>query len=245
LNWRRGKAPGTQNNVTGPVCGCRYWQSPAVPRRFLGRSSECPKARRFGLPSATRSLVPLLVIHGLHTRPGNPDETIQLASGEQREVRFRTGKAGTDYYWATTTGKALPDRYGVDSQLNRALIVDPQGTRADDRVFVIGWRENPELRAMGGDPFTKGRNAIVINGRAWPYTERLKYGVGDSVHWRWIDAAQGNHPMYLHGSCYTVDSIGDAPSMLGHGECSRTGGGSAGRGDFNFSGQCSSGNRGC
>jgi FtsP/CotA-like multicopper oxidase with cupredoxin domain len=62
---------------------------------------------------------------------------------------------------------------------------------------------------MGGDPFTKGRNAIVINGRAWPYTERLTYRVGDSVPWRWINAAQGNHPMHLHGSYYTVDSIGD------------------------------------
>jgi FtsP/CotA-like multicopper oxidase with cupredoxin domain len=150
-----------------------------------------------------------LVIHGLHTRPGNPDESIELAPGERHEVRFRTGKPGTYYYWATTTGKTLPNRYGVDSQLNGALIVDPQATRPGDRVFVIGWWENPELRALGGDPFTTGRNAIVINGRAWPYTERLTYRVGDSVHWRWINAAQGNHPMHLHGSYYTVDSVGD------------------------------------
>lgn len=114
-----------------------------------------------------------LVIHGLHTRPGNSYETIEVLPGERREVRFRTGKPGTYYYWATTTGKALRDRYGIDSQLNGALIVDPQGTRADDRVFVIGWWEKPELRALGGDPFTQGRNAIVINGCAWPYTERL------------------------------------------------------------------------
>ena len=180
-------------------------RSPEIPGPLIRvpEGTEIRVTVRNAIPGAT------LVIHGLHTRPGNPDETIQLASGERREVRFRTGKAGTYYYWATTTGKALPDRYGVDSQLNGALIVDPEGTRADDRVFVIGWWENPELRAMGGDPFTKGRNAIVINGRAWPYTERLTYGVGDSVHWRWINAAQGNHPMHLHGSYYTVDSIGD------------------------------------
>ena len=108
-------------------------------------------------------------------------------------LRPLAGKPGTYYYWATTTGKAVPERYGVDSQLNGALIVDPQGTKPDDRVFVIGWWEKPELRALGGDPFTKGRNAIVINGRAWPYTERLTYTVGDSVHWRWINAGQG-HP---------------------------------------------------
>jgi FtsP/CotA-like multicopper oxidase with cupredoxin domain len=132
-----------------------------------------------------------------------------LASGEQRDVRFRAGQPGTYYYWATTTGKSLPDRFGVDSQLTGALIVDAKGGKVDDRVFVIGWWEKPELRATGGDPFTKGRNAIVINGRAWPYTERLTYEVGDTVHWRWINAAQGNHPMHLHGSYYTVDSGGD------------------------------------
>jgi manganese oxidase len=150
-----------------------------------------------------------LVVHGLHTRPGNPDETIQLATGEQREVRFRAGKPGTYYYWATTTGKTLPERFGVDSQLTGALIIDPQGAKVDDQVFVIGWWEKPELRAMGGDPFTNGRNAIVINGHAWPYTERLTYEVGETVHWRWINAGQGNHPMHLHGTYYAVDSVGD------------------------------------
>src|SRR5215470_9832528 len=150
-----------------------------------------------------------LVIHGLHTRPAGTDDTVQLAPGENRKIRFTAGKPGTYYYWATTTGKTLPERYGVDSQLNGAFIVDPRGTRADDRIFVIGWWEKPELRAMGGDPFTKGRNAIVINGHAWPYTERLTYTVGDSVHWRWINAGQGNHPMHLHGSYYTIDSLGD------------------------------------
>ena len=187
-----------------------------VRREEVGRPAEIPGPlirvpEGTGIQFSVRNMISAaaLVIHGLHTRPGNPDETIQLAPGERREVRFRTGKPGTYYYWATTTGKALPDRYGVDSQLNGALIVDSQGKRTDDRVFMIGWWENPELRARGGDPFTKGRNAIVINGRAWPYTERLTYRVGDSVHWRCINAAQGNHPMHLHGSYYTVDSIGD------------------------------------
>jgi FtsP/CotA-like multicopper oxidase with cupredoxin domain len=103
-------------------------RSPEIPGPLIRvpEGTEIRVTVRNAIPGAT------LVIHGLHTRPGNPDETIQLASGERREVRFRTGKAGTYYYWATTTGKALPDRYGVDSQLNGALIVDPQGTRADD-----------------------------------------------------------------------------------------------------------------
>jgi len=180
-------------------------RSPSIPGPMIRvpEGTEVSVDIRNAIPGAT------LAVHGLHTRPGNPDDTVQLAPGEQRNIRFQAGAAGTYYYWATTTGKSLPNRYGIDSQLSGALIVDPDGTKADDRVFVIGWWEKPELRALGGDPFTKGRNAIVINGRAWPYTERLTYTVGDSVHWRWINAAQGNHPMHLHGAYYTVDSTGD------------------------------------
>ena len=179
--------------------------SPEIPGPMIRvpAGSEISVDIRNAIPGST------LVIHGLHIRPGNADDTVQLAPGERRNIRFRAGTPGTYYYWATTTGKALPERYGVDSQLNGALIVDPPGGTANDRVFVIGWWENPELRALGGDPFTKGRNAIVINGHAWPYTERLTYKVGESVHWRWINAAQGNHPMHMHGSYYTVESIGD------------------------------------
>ena len=184
--------------------------SPEIPGPMIRvpEGTEIQACIRNAIPGAT------LVIHGLHTRPGNADETVQLASGERREVRFRAGAPGTYYYWATTTREVLPERtgverYGVDSQLNGALIIDPQGARADDRVFVISWWENPAMRATGGDPFVKGRNAIVINGRAWPYTERLTYRVGDAVRWRWINAGQGNHPMHLHGSYYTVESMGD------------------------------------
>jgi len=193
----------------GPGLRVEAFAEPGHPPQIPGPLIRVPEGTeihvriRNTLPGAT------LAIHGLHTRPGNPGETMQLAPGDQREVRFRAGKPGTYYYWATTTGKNLPERYGIDSQLTGALIIDPQGTKADDRVFVIGWWEKPELRALGGDPFTRGRNAIVINGRAWPYTERLSYQVGDSVHWRWINAGQGNHPMHLHGTYYAVDSVGD------------------------------------
>jgi FtsP/CotA-like multicopper oxidase with cupredoxin domain len=153
------------------------------------------------IPGAT------LVIHGLHTRPGNPDDVVQVAPKETREVRFKAGEPGTYYYWVTTTGMTLKDPRGVDSQLTGALIVDQPERTLADRVFVMGWWVNPAV--TGGDPFAKGRNAIVINGRSWPYTEQLTYKVGDVVHWRWINANNGNHPMHLHGSYYRVDSTGD------------------------------------
>ncbi|HEX9111813.1 MAG TPA: multicopper oxidase domain-containing protein, partial [Terriglobales bacterium] len=193
----------------GPSLRVQAFAEAGHPPEIPGPMIRVPEGTEISVD--IRNAIPgsTLVIHGLHVRPGNPDDTVQLAPEEHRNIRFRAGTPGTYYYWATTTGKALPERYGVDSQLNGALIIDPPGATVNDRVFVIGWWENPELRALGGDPFTKGRNAIVINGHAWPYTERLKYKVGESVHWRWINAAQGNHPMHLHGSYYTIDSIGD------------------------------------
>ncbi len=178
--------------------------SPGIPGPLIRvpEGIEIHATIRNSIPGAT------LVIHGLHARPGNPDDTVQVAPRETREIRFQAGKQGTYYYWATTTGKSMTDRDGVDSQLTGALIVDPPGRRPPDRVFIMGWWSNPPVTS--GDLFAKGRNAIVINGRSWPYTERLTYRVGDSVRWRWINAAQGNHPMHLHGSYYTVDSTGDA-----------------------------------
>lgn len=178
--------------------------SPEIPGPLIRvpQGTEIHVTVRNSIPGAT------LVIHGLHTRPGNLDDTVQVAPRETREIRFKAGKQGTYYYWATTTGMSLKDRAGVDSQLTGALIVDPPGRRLPDRVFIMGWWSNPAVTS--GDPFAKGRNAIVINGRSWPYTERLTYGVGDSVHWRWINASFGNHPMHLHGSYYHVDGTGDA-----------------------------------
>ena len=50
---------------------------------------------------------------------------------------------------------------------------------------------------------------IAINGRSWPHTERLAYGVGETVRMRLINASGGVHPMHLHGFYFRVDSRGD------------------------------------
>ena len=36
----------------------------------------------------------------------------------------------------------------------------------------------------------------------------MNLAVGDTVHWRWINASGDNHPMHLHGFYYRVDSRG-------------------------------------
>jgi FtsP/CotA-like multicopper oxidase with cupredoxin domain len=49
---------------------------------------------------------------------------------------------------------------------------------------------------------------MVINGKSWPYTERLSYQVGDTVRWRWLNPSSQPHPMHLHGFYFTVASRG-------------------------------------
>jgi FtsP/CotA-like multicopper oxidase with cupredoxin domain len=148
-------------------------------------------------------LLAVAVVHGLHTHPGDASDDVQVPPGEVRELRFAAGAAGTYQYWASAGGDLSRGRpYREGSQLAGAFIVDPPGAVPADRVFVIGlWRSqrNPVL----------SQDVPVINGKSWPYTERLTYAAGEPVRWRWINASDGPHPMHLHGSYYRVDSEGD------------------------------------
>jgi len=87
-------------------------------------------------------------------------------------------------------------------QVAGALVVDPEGTRADDRIFVIN---------IWGEPVDSARyrNALAVNGRSFPYGERIEPAVGDSLRWRWINASLRNHPMHLHGFYFRVVARGD------------------------------------
>jgi manganese oxidase len=160
-----------------------------------------------------------LEIHGLHTRPGDPKDTIRLTAGSTREVRFKAGSPGTYYYWGSTTGAPeIRNRLSAESQFSGAFIIDPKPAeleqqsaarklQSDDRVFVIGvWFlvDDPGARPP------RYREVLAINGRSWPHTEPLTYTVGDSAHWRWINASDAIHPMHLHGFYYRVESKGDA-----------------------------------
>jgi hypothetical protein len=49
----------------------------------------------------------------------------------------------------------------------------------------------------------------VINGRSWPNTQHFTFTQGETVHWRWIDAAFEGHPLHLHGFYFRVDSRGN------------------------------------
>jgi manganese oxidase len=140
-------------------------------------------------------------IYGLHRHPGNPKESLSLAPGETRELEFLAGDPGTYPYWGTTSDTSLPGRRGAETLLSGALVVDPPGVKAEDRIFVLGVWTKAEKSGFEIIPW--------INGKSWPYTEHFAYNIGQVVRWRVVNISDDPHSMHLHGFFFTVEAIGD------------------------------------
>lgn len=141
-----------------------------------------------------------LTIHGAAAHPVSKGDSITLAPGEERLLTFAAGEPGTYLYWATAGSVDWNAR--EREQLAGAFVVDSSGVRPNDRVFVIN---------IWGEPLDSinYRNALAINGKSWPHTERISATVGDSVRWRIVNASIRPHPMHLHGFFYRIDALGD------------------------------------
>lgn len=186
--------------------------------REVGRDPENP-GPMIRVPLGTEILVtvsnPLdvpLVVHGFANRRVADMDSLVVPAGEERAARFVADVEGTYYYWGTTTRSRLvheqPDsRLYEDSQLNGALIVDPPGAVAGrDKVMVLSiWFQRPP----SGEELDWQTETMTLNGRAWPFTERLEYALGDSAHWRLINLTDRGHPMHLHGFFFDLDAVGD------------------------------------
>jgi len=138
------------------------------------------------------------------------------------DARFVRRLQGTYQYWATLAEwqRALPLppkqrgegllRPRFDAPLAGALVVDAPGPVPNDRIFVIGETDDqvPPLKRDPRGPV--GRQFTVMNGKSWPYTERLHYALGDTIRWRIVNTTFQAHPMHLHGFYFRVDSHGSA-----------------------------------
>jgi FtsP/CotA-like multicopper oxidase with cupredoxin domain len=149
-----------------------------------------------------------VMVGGLrHSLPFDRD-TMHVAAGATREVTFTLNTVGNFFYWAVLKGLSdFPDRFWLDSQLTGAFIVDPAGMTApppNERVWLITeWFLQPDNRR-------DFESALVFNGKAWPYNERLTFTQNDSIHFRVINAAAVEHPLHLHGFYFRVARQGGA-----------------------------------
>jgi len=60
-----------------------------------------------------------------------------------------------------------------------------------------------------GTPPALATDVGTINGRAWPFTERLDYRIGNDVQWRVVNLSYVSHAMHLHGMFFSITSAGD------------------------------------
>jgi manganese oxidase len=142
---------------------------------------------------------------GLADRPLAAARPEIIPSRGQRLFEFVATRPGTYAYggFVGTNGGA---DFAEGSQLTGAFIIDEPGTRRDDRVFVLGVRFQEKDSSAAG--VTPEQVTMVINGKSWPYTERLEMTQGDSIFWRIVNASVDPHPMHLHGFYFRVDSRG-------------------------------------
>lgn len=183
----------------------------------IGRQASIP-GPLIRVPAGTevvtvvRNAVPntILTIHGLHSRPvvgAAFNDSTQLTYGQIQTLRFKLDRPGTYYYWATTKGSSFENRTHEDAQLSGAIVVDEAGQRIPkDRILMIGSWTDTVASESSRHP---KRELFVLNGRSWPYTDRLQYERGDTVRWRVINASADQHPMHLHGFYFRVRRRGD------------------------------------
>lgn len=189
-----------------------------------GRAASIP-GPLIRVPAGTRlhitirnDLAQRATVHGLHDHEGARDSVV-LDPNESREVRFVARRVGTFAYFARTSVTPTIFSRRDDSQLMAAFIVDSAGTdsraaNARERIMVItAWDDSVRNPAS---PYGK-RQVYAINGRSWPFTERVTYDEGDSIRWRVLNLSQHSHPMHLHGTYFRVRSLGTpfADSALG------------------------------
>ncbi len=147
-------------------------------------------------------------IRGLMSHPASTVDSIAIRPGQSRTFTFNAGKPGTYFYYATPgVVNRTPAR--EREQISGALVVDERGAKTEDRVLMINiWGETLDSLRYS--------NAVAINGKSWPYTERFAVKVGDSLRWRVINPSVRAHPMHLHGFYFHVTSRGSilADTML-------------------------------
>ncbi|QJR37567.1 multicopper oxidase domain-containing protein [Gemmatimonas groenlandica] len=179
--------------VEGPVIG-EVGRAPQVPAPLIRvRAGTVIMAR------ITNALTDSAVTwRGLNRKPGF--DTITLKPGETTMRRFVAGAPGT-YVYGAQVGVVNWD-VREREQTYGAFVVDSIGARTDDRIFVMNvWGD--------GSP-EKYRNALAINGRGWPYTERITAQTGDTLRWRIVNGTIRVHPMHLHGFYFKMLAKADS-----------------------------------
>ncbi len=145
-----------------------------------------------------------ITVYGLQSRPANSVDSLVIKPGETKSAKFEAGDPG-NYFYSVKIGVGLFCLFCEETQVAGALIIDPIGGSPPDRVFVINifsQQVDSAIQKLGY------LSTLTLNGRSWPFTERQRPTVGDTLRWRIINVSHEGHPMHLHGFFYNVTSLG-------------------------------------
>jgi FtsP/CotA-like multicopper oxidase with cupredoxin domain len=152
--------------------------------------------------SVHNTLAVPVFVHGLQQHPIKSDDALEIGAGQTEDADFSAGEAGTYLYWASSQKGGIETRPLEDGMMSGAFIVDTPTASTSDRVFVIQVRAKDLF-------YPTFDGALSINGKSWPYTERLQAQIGQPEHWRVLNATGLLHPMHLHGFYYHIDAVSD------------------------------------
>lgn len=128
---------------------------------------------------------------------------IRVAPGATGQIDGVAAVRGGFVYWAALVDHGVVTAAG--GQLRGPIVVDAGAPTNEELIMMTTWQ-----RLIDSTDEAKGeRVAFAINGRVWPYTQRLHYTVGDSVRWRLMTLSGDEHPMHLHGFFFKVLSRSD------------------------------------
>jgi manganese oxidase len=149
--------------------------------------------------SLHNSLSVPVAVHGFGD-PAAGDASVHVAPGAIELVRFKAKNPGLYLYWGATDVDDLKLRYGIDSELTGAIVVDPPGADTNEEILVMEMiSEHAGLASR--------KTLATINGKSWPYTQRFQYQLGQRVRWRWINATNEPHALHLHGFYFRIDAF--------------------------------------
>jgi len=189
--------------------------APPVVTQMFGEEGKAPSnpGPLLRMPLGTRvdltlrnALGDTMVFGAICERPCKGPNVLRLAPGASGRLRFTPKHPGTFVYWGVPFRAGKPLANDADASQFGGIIVVDSGKPSNDRIFALSIYTRPRDTADA----SKGERLIfALNGKSWPWTERLTYTVGDSVHWRVANFGGGEHPMHLHGFYFRVESRGD------------------------------------
>jgi FtsP/CotA-like multicopper oxidase with cupredoxin domain len=150
--------------------------------------------------SVHNTLAVPISVHGLGDPGTGSDAVLRVAPGMIEHVTFKATVPGLYFYWGASNVEDVKLRYGIDSELTGAFVVDPPGAITRNEIFVVEMMSEHAAASAS-------QTLATINGKSWPYTQRFQYDVGQLVHWRWINATSEPHALHLHGFYYRIDAF--------------------------------------